>query len=596
MMNNEKSSNGKVKVRVRVQRRKYDNNGQEIPHNHSHTHTTESNNTINLNQPTNSMVTETLSLVPATTNDLTTMKIDEKQYKPSNVRITRRRKKVNTVSDRKPFKEVYEDRNFTEINEDTYEPEHVKLNSRFLGKGPFDSTTVSNSEIDTGLSSDDLPIETQVDETAEPRTDQSFTSFVGPELAKDPRAEDEEESSDDDVKPYNPGRYVHYDTFGANEQEDMSYLYPKEEAKPGKSSNWLKTKKPSKLDEVYVKNDLEVIEFEPFFQKEKKFSRKTFRFDDRKEIKESDSDLESLSSIANTYNDEVEENSPQEPQRKIIQSIEEDDQLIEIYQTGSSTIDESDSPNKLQGDNYNSVIEKQEKSSEIIEAGSHGKDNNAQASVSSRNLTSVEKQSEIDQKEVSQSNTASTISSPTFKSASSRQSIYSPNSSGLSTPSTRKATFRTSKQNIDIEEPVPKSSSKYGDRESYTGSLRPLPPTDPNNPNYYSSDVDILPIIEEDNNSTATSKSISTAGTASTIDLVTVSELQTASTRSAEYVEFSGPSGAQSGVDYYVELSRTESENTHSTSQSGVELAEDDNSSMFSHLKQINDASERDDF
>ncbi|EAY06589.1 hypothetical protein TVAG_069590 [Trichomonas vaginalis G3] len=576
-MNNEHSHDGKVKVRVRVQRRKYDSNGNEIPHNHQHSSTKDSNNSTTTNQTTNTLTSQTL--VPATTNDLTTLNLNTQNQLPekqSNVRLTRRRKKVNTVGKKKHFEEIDEDGNFTEIDENTYEPALIRYNSRFVGKGPFDSTTYTESTIETGA---EQTMETEVEKTAVPRTTQSFTSFVGTALAHESRT-GEEEDSEAEVQKYVPRDF---DTFGLAEDRDLSYLYPKPEQKKP-NAEWLKKEQPAKLNQFSAKDDLEVIEFEPFFQKEKKFSRKTFKFDNRPQ-----DESESLSSIVNTFNDELDSNTdttppPDLPKDKyIIESIENEDQLIEIYQTGSDSMEIQNKDN--QNPEKSSVKEeKVQNESESLNQSENGSKKTSKSSASINNAPQGSVKSSSSKSNSSKTDNSSISAKPTAeRSIKSHQS--SSKAENLSTSSRKYSDLRSIKSS---------ASRQRSDRESYTGSIKPLPPTDPNNPNFVEEDIEILPI--NTNTITEQKSEPQTASKSYTDEYTTVSELQTATSGTAEYALFTGPSGIQPGVDYYVELSIPESSHTHDTSQSGVELAEDDDSSKFSDLKEIEDVSERDDY
>lgn len=200
-MSSRNSGSERSRVRVKVHRNKYDENGQRIPH--VHKHHTENQKFVQHSDGKISKKTDTstydtgVTVDPITTSDLTFEMFEnpnfstkkQKPTKASYQRYTRRRTKVNTVGKIKHFDDSSDEGTiFTEL-EPKFEAPVIKYGHKFSGKGMFDTTTASSASTieslptTTDVVSRDINTPTP-DQTNVPRTSQSFTSFMGTDLAK----------------------------------------------------------------------------------------------------------------------------------------------------------------------------------------------------------------------------------------------------------------------------------------------------------------------------------------------------------------------------------------------------------------------------
>ena len=222
---NNANSQEKKKIRVRVSRKKYDENGNLIPHHPK-------------------------------TAELTTMQYEDKQYKQPKERLLRKRRKKNTI-----HLEEIEDPEHDEFDE--VRGRKINYFSKFMGKTGFDTITESNTfdPIDTASSSYVPTLETVEDKTGGPRTEQTFTSFVGTTIANDPS----ETSSGFGSDSWAPRPYVDREAlknpFPEIDEEELQKLYPQSRKIPTHSFDssavedpfsWIKHREISSINQVQI--------------------------------------------------------------------------------------------------------------------------------------------------------------------------------------------------------------------------------------------------------------------------------------------------------------------------------------------------------
>lgn len=266
------SGSERSKIRVKVPRKKYDENGNEIPH--VHHHHSENKKIVKHSDGRISRKTETstydtgITVDPMTTSDITYEMFDKMNQKPkekptkvSHQRYTRDRTKVNTVGKIKHFQydSSDEDKLFTQLDPD-YEAPVIKYNNIFVGKGHFDTVTTSSaSTIESAASTQEVvsrDLSTpSPDQTKEPRTSQSFTSFIGAENAQITQFT----SLPDDSDNPRPRAFDKSDPFKVVDDRDTKLLYPEGRGIPTHSFdssqyedpfNWLYKGRVTSLNDI----------------------------------------------------------------------------------------------------------------------------------------------------------------------------------------------------------------------------------------------------------------------------------------------------------------------------------------------------------